>query len=296
MILACVAALAIQTWSCTAQVLQIAVSDGQAWAATPGGVIHVSDVGTRKLAVGKGMLSDEVLGLVNGEGGLYAQTPTGLQALHPKKAEILSSGVSFVAHAGLGLGVSSIEHEGSLVAASFGAGLQANSNGAWSAFEPKLPEEAGVPTAVVSDGGVLWVGTMTSHLWSLRDGEWRRHMPEHELPGSSVQSISVVGGSVFVSTLDAGLVNFSEGSSLELSAGLIPREVVEFQGSAWLRTSEGSVLTRAAAGWVEAPFLLPRKQATCLAAEGGRLFIGQFGGWTEWDGSDATHLSLSQSR
>ena len=38
---------------------------------------------------------------------------------------------------------------------------------------------------------------------------------------------------------------------------------------------------------------LPRKQASALATDGDRLYIAQWGGWSEWDGANWTHrLSL----
>ena len=97
-----------------------------------------------------------------------------------------------------------------------------------------------------------------------------------------------------MSTLQDGIASLTPDGWRHIAATGIstgsPRQMVEFRGLLYLRHSNGVVDSFDGRKWTRGVFsALPRKQASCLAADGSQLYVGQWGGWSEFDGEHWTH-------
>lgn len=69
------------------------------------------------------------------------------------------------------------------------------------------------------------------------------------------------------------------------------RQMVEFQNALYVRHGSGKVDKFDGRKWQRNVFpYLPRGKAMTIAADDDRLYIGQWGGWSEWDGKNWTHV------
>ncbi|HEX8832978.1 MAG TPA: hypothetical protein VF719_02195, partial [Abditibacteriaceae bacterium] len=69
-----------------------------------------------------------------------------------------------------------------------------------------------------------------------------------------------------------------------------PRQLVVFGGALYVRHGGGQVDRFDGKTWVRDVFrFVPRRKTLCIAAGAGRIYLGQWGGWSEWDGRTWTH-------
>ncbi len=182
---------------------------------------------------------------------------------------------------------------GELWAASFGDRLYAWNGAAWKPAGPSLPAPAREITALAKQDGTLWIGTA-------RHGLWRSRGPRVEpvtMPGGpqdhNCQALAQFQGRLFVSTLEEGLVvkagdRWSRVGSPLLSSNA-PRQMAVFRNALYLRHGNGKVDRWTPEGWRREVFRLPRRQVSVLTTDGKRLYAGQWGGWSEFDGQAWKH-------
>jgi ligand-binding sensor domain-containing protein len=186
-----------------------------------------------------------------------------------------------------------LPRDNTLWVALFGEGLWSFDGTRWTALEIGLPEAAREVTALAADGEGVWVGTRREGLWEYRDSVWTQHLQPDEPYDHNCQSIAAYQGDLYVTTLDEGLViRTRSGWRHETPAVLssvAPRQMVEFQGALYVRHGNGGVDRLVGEEWKGPAFALPRKEASALATDGQRLYVGQWGGWSEWDGQRWTH-------
>jgi ligand-binding sensor domain-containing protein len=180
------------------------------------------------------------------------------------------------------------------IAALFGDGLYEYANGKWARMEVGLPEKARDITALASNGSALWVGTRRDGLWRYDDKVWTQFLQPDEPYSHNIQCIAQYQGGVYFSTFEQGLVVRSGGKWGSISAPVTssgtPRQMVEFGGSLYIRQTDGKVDRLDGDKWTLDVFSsLPRKQAFAMASDGKRLYVGQWGGWSEFDGKTWTH-------
>jgi hypothetical protein len=112
----------------------------------------------------------------------------------------------------------------------------------------------------------------------------------------NAQSLAMFGGQLWMSTLDDGLQVRGEdgwrcydGKILSSDA---PRHLVPFQNQLYVRHGNGMVDCFDGRKWTLDLWKqeLPRRKAFALASDGNKMFVGQWGGWSEWDGNTWTHF------
>lgn len=186
------------------------------------------------------------------------------------------------------------------IAALFGEGLYEYIHGKWTRMNVRLPGKARDITALASNGKALWVGTRRDGVWQYDGKAWTQHLQPDEPYSHNIQCIASYRGSVFFSTLEDGLVVRTSDQWRRISAPTIssdaPRQMVEFGGSLYVRDGDGKVDRLAGEKWtLNICAGLPRKQVSAIASDGKRLYVGQWGGWSEFDGMKWTeHLKHSE--
>jgi ligand-binding sensor domain-containing protein len=175
----------------------------------------------------------------------------------------------------------------------FGEGLWSFDGTRWTALEIGLPEAAREVTALAADGKAVWVGTRREGIWEYRESVWTQHLQRDEPYDHNCQSIAAYHGDLYLTTLEEGLMVLGHsGWQREMPtkiSSVAPRQMVEFQGALYMRHGNGVVDRLNDSGWAGQVFTLPRREASALATDGQRLYVGQWGGWSEWDGKLWTH-------
>jgi ligand-binding sensor domain-containing protein len=104
----------------------------------------------------------------------------------------------------------------------------------------------------------------------------------------------MIGNRLLVSTLEDGLAvrttaGWQQETVPQLSS-VAPRQMAEFAGALYLRHGSGKVDRWDGRTWTrDVCGKLPRKQAMMIAADHSRLYVAQWGGWSEFDGKTWTH-------
>ena len=187
-----------------------------------------------------------------------------------------------------------------LWAALFGDGLWRFDGKSWARLELNLPDEARDITALASDEQNLWLGTRRGGIWRYdfavkiwQIAQWSEL--ENEPADTNVQNITAFDGKLWFSTLEDGLVartaqGWKHFSSGEMSSNA-PRQLVRFGGDLYVRHGGGQVDKFDGEKWQRDVFAkLPRGKVLALCADENRLYLGQWGGWSEWDGKNFTHF------
>lgn len=181
-----------------------------------------------------------------------------------------------------------------LWAAVFGDGLWEYDGAKWSRSSVSVPPEARDITALAASGSSIWIGTRRDWLWEFAGGEWTHHTQPDEPYSANCQALIGLEGKLYISTLEDGLVIRSAGGweragTPGLSSNA-PRQMVEFRGTLYVRHGSGAVDSLDGRGWHKNVLSsLPRKQSSCISASSERLCVGQWGGWSEFDGASWTH-------
>ncbi|MDQ3816004.1 MAG: hypothetical protein M3347_19010 [Armatimonadota bacterium] len=204
-----------------------------------------------------------------------------------------------------------LPHGEKLWAALFGDGLWSFDGKTWQPLNIGLPEPAREITALAGDDKTLWIGTRREGVWQYNGNKWTQHLQPDEPYDHNVQNLMMYGGVLFMSTLEDGLMartgdgwkRFSElgtrktergnsGLSTQHSAlsSNAPRQMVEFRGALYVRHG-GQKIDRFDGGeWTrDVCSSLPRKKVMAMAADGQKLYVVQWGGWSEFDGKTWTH-------
>ncbi len=177
-----------------------------------------------------------------------------------------------------------------LVAAWYGDGLWIGREGAWQrlpgAEDPAFRE---VRALAMKDED-LALATYTGEVWWRREGKWSR-MPKVNAPKGSFYALSSYKGNIFGSTFENGLARWDGKSwSQTTFTSVHARQQAVFGGHLYVRQTTGEVDRYDGQNWVlnVFPWLL-RGSATCLGVGDGKLLVGQYGGWSEFDGISWTH-------
>jgi ligand-binding sensor domain-containing protein len=179
----------------------------------------------------------------------------------------------------------------------FGDGLWQFDGKQWSRVALTLPAPAREVTALAADDAtkVLYVGTRHDGVWKYQDQQWKQWLAPDEPLGHNAQFITSYNGELWYSTLESGLCvrtaqgwKYFDGRQLSSPA---PRQLVNFKGALWVRHGNGRIDKWDGVRWTRNVFpYLPRQKAFSLASDGGKLYIGQWGGWSEWDGKIWEHF------
>lgn len=180
---------------------------------------------------------------------------------------------------------------GRLVAAWYGDGLWNHDGKAWTSLGPQ-PDAFRHVRALGSHAGQLAVATQDGAIWRQASGAWRQATPPNA-PEGSVYGLATFGGRVFGSTFEHGLSVFDgkRWTSRLTFPSASPREIVGFKAGLYLRDTFGKLHRYDGKTWADdVARWLPRGEATTLAVGDGKLLVGQFGGWSEFDGSKWSHF------
>lgn len=185
---------------------------------------------------------------------------------------------------------------GQLWAALFGDGLWTWNGARWARPAVGLPAVAREITALAqsTDGKTLWLGTRRQGVWGYAAGAWHQHLRPDEPFATNIQNLQSFRGAIWASTLEDGLVRRDASGWTQHGKGALssssPRQMVQFQNKLFVRHSNEVVDCFDGKNWHKNVFPgLPRKQIISLAADAEHLYLGQWGGWTEWDGAKFTH-------
>lgn len=187
-----------------------------------------------------------------------------------------------------------LPHGDDLWAALFGDGLWAFDGQNWRALDLRLPPEAREITAMAANASTLWIGTRRAGVWSYHGGSWKQYLPFDDPGNHNVQAFAAYRDRLYISTLEDGLVIRTDAgwqrAMPPLLSSVAPRQMVVFQGALYVRHGNGKVDRLEGETWSRDIFAyLPRRQSNTLAADSRRLIVGQWGGWSEYDGKSWTH-------
>ena len=223
------------------------------------------------------------------QGRNYAATLAGLRVQAGNKWQTLPQPPSNGTHI-----TALLPQNDSLLVALFGDGLWAWNGRDWRRVNIGLPPEAREITALAGSGEHLWLGTRRAGIWEYTSGYWKAHQLAGEPVDHNCQALRMVGGSLWVSTLEDGMAVRTTTGWGHYSAGALssnsPRQMVLFGNALYLRHGNGKVDQFANGRWERNVFSgLPRREVSALAADEHHLYVGQWGGWSEFDGQAWTH-------
>lgn len=290
----------------TRYVMDLAFSpDGTLWVATRGGVLSRDTHGTwQKLTVADGLPFNEsrkittypdsgsILVDFTNISAAYSEGKWTLKQIAPAKSEIINNTPppsSTGSHISGRCKIGNRE-----IAAVFGDGLYEYTSGKWTRMNINLPEKAREITTLTSLSSTLWLGTRREGVWEYNGKIWTQHLQLNEPYDHNIQCIAVYQGNILSSTLEDGLVvrtlkQWRHILPPEISSNA-PRQMVEFGRSLYLRHGNGKVDRLDGNKWaLNICASLPRKQASCISADQAHIYIGQWGGWSEFDGKAWEH-------
>lgn len=183
-----------------------------------------------------------------------------------------------------------------VLAAIFGDDIWQWNGKAWARAGFNVPAAAREITALAQAAdGTIWLGTRRAGVWSLRGKTWTQHLQSGEPFAHNVQNLCGFRGALWASTLEDGLIvrdanGWKHIGKPEISSNA-PRQLVVFRDKLYVRHSDEKVDCFDGTTWTRNVFdKLPRKQIISLAADGDHLYLGQWGGWSAWDGAKFSHF------
>lgn len=179
----------------------------------------------------------------------------------------------------------------------YGDGVWSYDGNTWRKPLLNMPAAARDATALAFDEKTqtLWLGTRRGGIWQYSNSSWQQHRRADEPLEHNAQRLAFYDGSLYTSTLEDGLQKRSghgwqQISFPTLSSGAT-RCLVPFAGKLYVRHGGGKVDTFDGKSWTLNVFpQLPRQKAFAMATDSNKLFIAQWGGWSEWDGKQWTHF------
>lgn len=189
--------------------------------------------------------------------------------------------------------------DNNLNVALFGDGLWQFDGKTWKKVEIKLPLAAREITALAEDSKrkFLWFETRRAGVWryDMSTRKWSSFAQTNEPFNHNVQAFAAYAGTLYVSTLEDGLVTYngkdwSHVSTPQLSS-VAPRQMVVFGNKLYLRHGDGQVDSFDGKAFQRDVFRsLPRRKVSAIYSNGKTLFATQWGGWSQWNGNDWTHF------
>jgi hypothetical protein len=172
-----------------------------------------------------------------------------------------------------------------VVTAWYGDGLWKYDGASWSRLDAPFP----FVRSLARVGDKLALASFEGAIWLRSGGAWKEVVPGQGFQGS-VYSLGMMGSRVIAGTFEHGLQQFDRRWSALPSPLKHPREIAAFRQKLYVRDSTGRVDRYDGKKWVPNvfPWLL-RGEATTLATGAGRLLVGQYGGWSEFDGVHWSH-------
>lgn len=311
----------------------VETADGGLWAGTSGGLLYRSPQGNwTKLMFPTDLPDNEIIYLEKSNNAVFAYSPQykielaeGMVKSVSRVDEVLSPAISASWKGNIYRpeGVSlSVETDGKrlqiplpagrgshvsallampnyLLVALYGDGLWSYNSKSWKRLETNVPEQARQITCLAKLGNDLFVGS-NHGVWRFDGLSWSPEAVLAEPADHNCQYIFRYKGLLLFSTLDQGLVTLADEQWNQITAPTIssnaPRQMVEFQGMLYVRHGSGKIDSFDGKKWNLNLFSgLPRKQVSCIAADQTRLYLGQWGGWSEFDGKQFAHfLNLPQ--
>lgn len=187
-----------------------------------------------------------------------------------------------------------LAHGSNLWAAMFGDGIWEYNGKSWARADSYLPSAAREITCMIDTGSSIWIGTRHEGLWQYDGKRWPQFLMPDEPYDHNCQSIITYEGDLYVTTLEEGLVVKTAKGWIRYSDKMLssnaPRQMAVFDRCLYLRNGNGKVDRFDGKTWTKNIFpALPRKQASALASNNTRLYVAQWGGWSEFDGKTWKH-------
>jgi ligand-binding sensor domain-containing protein len=184
-----------------------------------------------------------------------------------------------------------------LLVAVYGDGIWSFDGNNWQKLYSTLPTEARQITALASDPAtkVLFAGTRRAGVWMFDGKKWQQHLQDNEPYNNDIQSLISFQGNIFAGTLEDGLMEYRNGKwrhfGKEILSSNAPRQMAVFHDHLYVRFGNGMVDRFDGKKWERNIFPdLPRGKIYSLATDDRKLFLGQWGGWSEWDGKSFQHF------
>ena len=184
-----------------------------------------------------------------------------------------------------------------LLMAIYGDGIWSFDGNNWQKLSSALPAEARQITALASDPAtkVLFAGTRRDGVWMFDGQKWQQHLQDNEPYNNDIQSLISFQGNLFAGTLEDGLMEYQNGKWQHFDNAVLssnaPRQMAVFHNHLYVRFGNGKVDRFDGKDWQRDVFPdLPRGKVYSLAADDKKLYIGQWGGWSEWDGKSWQHF------
>jgi ligand-binding sensor domain-containing protein len=178
----------------------------------------------------------------------------------------------------------------------FGDGLYQFDGTTWTKLPVTLPSDLCEITAITEVAGNLCVGTRRAGRYEITLPYYLTKPAGPEPYNHNCQAIAGFRGEVFMSTLEDGLVVYGglagwrRYASPDISSNA-PRQLAEFDGKLYVRHGSGKVDRFDGSRWeLDVCRSLPRKQTSMIYSDGKRLYAGQWGGWSEFDGRAWSHF------
>lgn len=198
---------------------------------------------------------------------------------------------------GVGSHISALlPRENDVCVALFGDGLWLTDGKKWQAAPASLqvPPQATEITALAGDKNPEWVGTRRDGIWHHANGAWQQELQGEEPFNHNAQAIQEFKGALFVSTLEDGLIARAGDGWQRVGTDFLssnaPRQMCIFQDALFVRHGGGAIDRCDGFSWQKNLFpSVPRRKVLALATDNQRLYLGQWGGWSEWDGKNFTH-------
>lgn len=180
-----------------------------------------------------------------------------------------------------------------IIAAWYGDGLWHHDGSRWTRLPDAENKELRHVRCVATRGDEMAVATHSGVIWWKRAGTWHR-LPLREGPDGSVYALASLNDKVFAGTFENGTTVFDgkrwASTAPPVLSSVHARHMVVFQGRLYVRQTTGEVDRFDGSIWTRNvfPWLL-RGASTCLGVGDGKLLVGQFGGWSEFDGTKWEH-------
>jgi len=179
----------------------------------------------------------------------------------------------------------------------YGDGIWSFDGSKWQKRYSSLPAKANQITSLAENPAtkVLFAGTRRAGVWMFDGEKWQQHLQANEPYNDDIQSLISFQGNLFATTLEDGLLQYANGRWFHFDESTLssnaPRQMVVFQDNLYVQYGNGKVDRFDGKVWQRNVFPnLPRGKVYSLAADDKNLYLGQWGGWSKWDGKSFQHF------